>query len=107
MSPVVLPSPPSFSTSSEVTQVISGLAASSEIIPWHWSLICTPQSASRFVTYLWSGGQSAPAPWVVTTGGIVSTTETLNPHIAELPEVSLAVHETADKPSGKLDPGGG
>src|SRR4030095_7671671 len=79
MSAVVSPSPPSFSTSSEVTQVMAGFAWPSPIIPLHESLMATPQSAIDFVTYLWLGGHSGPAPAAVTTGGVRSTTAICRP----------------------------
>jgi len=41
-------------------------------------------------------------------GGVVSTTVTLDTHgAAGLPEVSVAPHETAVVPNGKVEPDGG
>jgi hypothetical protein len=41
-------------------------------------------------------------------GGVVSTTVTLDAHNPEeLPEVSVASHETAVVPNGKVEPDGG
>src|SRR6185503_20421065 len=107
MSCVVFPSPWPFSTSSEVTQVIRGLASARSIMPWHRSLISIPQSSRDLGTYWWFGGQRVPPFPTVTTGGVVSTTATLNPHCEALLEVSVAVQLTGVLPSGKVDPEGG
>ncbi len=41
-------------------------------------------------------------------GGVVSTTVTLDVHVAdELPDVSVALHETVVLPNGKVEPEGG
>src|SRR5438046_1720966 len=95
MSGLVFPSPLPFTTSSDVTRVTFPAPGDDTLVPSHWSITVKPQSVvMSIVCMMWLGGHSCAAvapllPGLFTTGGVVSTTVTVEVHVEVLPDVSL------------------